>query len=105
TCPKDELRSGPKAVELATRACEQTEWKDGNLMDTLAAAYAECGRFEEAAAMAHTAIDLAPPEIREEGRSHWQLYQSRKPYRSKPASAADRTGLRDVPWWKRRKKR
>jgi hypothetical protein len=26
---------GPKAVEHATRACELTEWKDGNILDTL----------------------------------------------------------------------
>jgi tetratricopeptide (TPR) repeat protein len=30
TCPKDELRDGKRAVELATKACELSGWKDAN---------------------------------------------------------------------------
>src|SRR5262249_33977689 len=45
TCPVDAFRNGPKAVEHAARACEMEAWKDGNIIDTLAAALAESGDF------------------------------------------------------------
>ena len=41
TCPKAEFRDGKRAVELATRACKLSDWKDANHMENLAAAYAE----------------------------------------------------------------
>jgi len=43
TCPDAKLRDGRKAVELATKACELNQWKSPDLIDTLAAAYAEAG--------------------------------------------------------------
>jgi tetratricopeptide (TPR) repeat protein len=48
TCPNPSFRNGKSALEFAEYACRLTEWKDANLFDTLAAAYAELGRFEEA---------------------------------------------------------
>src|SRR5439155_548570 len=45
----DRLRDGRRAVRLATRACELTEWTDAGTIDTLAAAYAEAGDFARAA--------------------------------------------------------
>jgi tetratricopeptide (TPR) repeat protein len=41
TCPDANHRDGQRAVELATKACQLTEWKSWPLIDTLAAAYAE----------------------------------------------------------------
>ena len=48
TCPEARLRDGKKAVEIATKACELSEWKDPNVVDTLAAACAEAGDFDNA---------------------------------------------------------
>jgi tetratricopeptide (TPR) repeat protein len=48
TCPDDKSRDGKRAVEYATTACERTGWKDPSCLDTVAAAYAEAGQFEEA---------------------------------------------------------
>ena len=48
TCPEAKYRDGKKAVEAATRACELTEWKKADFLDTLAAAYAEAGDFNAA---------------------------------------------------------
>ena len=45
TCPNEKYRDGKRAVESATRACELTDWKKAGHLDTLAAAYAECGDF------------------------------------------------------------
>ena len=48
TCPEERLRDGKKAIELATRACELSEWKEAYKLGTLAAAYAEVGEFDKA---------------------------------------------------------
>jgi tetratricopeptide (TPR) repeat protein len=48
SCPDAKIRDGKQAVEAATRACEICDWKIGAMLDTLAAAYAEAGRFDEA---------------------------------------------------------
>ena len=48
TCTDAKYRSGRKAVEMATKECELTAWKDFNGFDNLAAAYAESGDFANA---------------------------------------------------------
>ena len=45
--PHPKFRDGPQAVTLARRARELAS-RDVNTLDTLAAAYAEAGRFAEA---------------------------------------------------------
>jgi hypothetical protein len=47
-CGDDQVRDGPAALELARRACDLTGWKRANELDTLAAAFAEVGDFEQA---------------------------------------------------------
>ena len=47
-----QVRNGPEAVLLAERACKLTDYKKPLLVGTLAAAYAEAGRFPEAVATA-----------------------------------------------------
>jgi tetratricopeptide (TPR) repeat protein len=47
-CRQEKIRDGKKAVELATRACELSDWKSAFCLDTLAAAYAETGDFAKA---------------------------------------------------------
>ena len=53
------LRDGSEAVRLAERACRLTQDKDATTMGTLAAAYAEAGRFIDAVAAGQKAFDLA----------------------------------------------
>lgn len=48
TCPDESARDGKKSVLLATKACELTQWKNTSLLDTLAAACAEAGDFDQA---------------------------------------------------------
>ena len=82
TCPDLRFRDGKKAVESATKACELTRSKDGNLVDTLAAAYAETGDFEQAVKKQSDAIRLIADE-REKAkfRVRLKLYEQKKPYR------------------------
>lgn len=56
---EDELRDGAGAVKLAEKACAMTNNQQANMLTTLAAAYAEVGRFPEAIVAAQRARDLA----------------------------------------------
>ena len=59
TAPQSSIRDGNKAVELACRANEIANNKDLDVLDTVAAAYAEAHRFGEAVQTAQEAIQLA----------------------------------------------
>lgn len=59
TCEDPNYRAATQAVELAERGCKLTAYKEPRLLDTLAAAYAEAGRFDEAVRTAERALELA----------------------------------------------
>ena len=48
TCPDSSFRNGQQAVKDAKAACSIMAWKDENMIDTLAVAYAETGDFDSA---------------------------------------------------------
>jgi protein O-mannosyl-transferase len=62
TFPDASLRNGPKAVELARQANALTGGKNPIFLRTLAAAFAEAGRFGDAVLAAKNAIELAQAE-------------------------------------------
>jgi tetratricopeptide (TPR) repeat protein len=82
-------RNGAEAVQLAQRACALTGYQTPVLIGTLAAAYAEAGRFKEAVDTARRARDLAlaarQPEVAEKNRQLLGLYQSGRAYHQPPA--------------------
>ena len=57
--PDPELRDGERAIELAKRALESGGRSNPGILDTLAAALAETGRYEEAARTAQQAAAIA----------------------------------------------
>jgi tetratricopeptide (TPR) repeat protein len=59
TYPDAAMRNGPEAVRLAEHACAVASRRNPALLTTLAAAYAEAGRFPEAINAAQEAISLA----------------------------------------------
>ena len=61
-----DFRNGTEAVRMAERACALTGRQDPEKLKTLAAAYAETGRFEEAISTVRTAKDLAVKANRQE---------------------------------------
>jgi Flp pilus assembly protein TadD len=58
-CPDARFRNGAEAVLLAMRACELTRYQNPVTLATLAAAYAETGKFHEAVSFAERAQELA----------------------------------------------
>jgi len=82
TSPISAYRDGPTAILYATHACDLTSWKDAYALDTLAAAYAENGQFEEAAKWQTSALALLGNVERDEFEARLAMYRKREPYRS-----------------------
>ena len=85
TDPDDHLRNGALAVRHAEQACATTQWKQPVFLGTLAAAYAEAGRFADAVKMATRARDQARAEgataLAQRNEDLRDRYQQGKPYR------------------------
>jgi tetratricopeptide (TPR) repeat protein len=83
TCPDDKVRDGKRAVEYATTACERSGWKAPFCLDTLAAAYAEAGQFEEAVRYQSRALDdpTLRGDVRTAAKQRLELYRQKKPFR------------------------
>jgi tetratricopeptide (TPR) repeat protein len=86
------FRNGEKALQLAERACELTGYKQAPMLDTLAAAYAEAARFNDALQTAHNAVELAlaagEVELATKIERRMQLYKAGKPFHEGSASGA-----------------
>jgi len=86
-------RDADEAVALAERACELTEYKSPGVLDTLGAAYAAAGRFDDAVRAGQKACDLVKAGGEEtrvtEMRKRLDLYRSARAYREPrhPSSA------------------
>ena len=71
-------------MELATHACELAEWKDANMLCTLAAANAEVGDFDKAVEWQEKANRLyTNADHRRKGEERLNLYKEKKPYRDR----------------------
>jgi protein O-mannosyl-transferase len=85
TDPSAENRNGPLAVHLAAEVCEVTGYAKPRYLDTLAAACAEAGRFDEAETIAAKALGLPSSgenaEWRKSVEERLQLYKTHRPFR------------------------
>ena len=79
------LRDGPEAVRLAERACQLTDYKAADFLDTLAAAYAEIGQFAKAVRTVEKALELASgsgnEKLTKDIRAKLELYKAKRPHR------------------------
>ncbi len=86
------LRNGVEAVQLAQKACELTQFRQPLMVGTLAAAYAEAGRFPDAIATAQKARDLfevqGKTELGAKNLELLELYQKGIAYHERPATNA-----------------
>jgi tetratricopeptide (TPR) repeat protein len=82
THPDAQVRNGKLALRLARQVCQATSNHDAQSFDTLAAALAEIGRFDDAQAATQDAISLTKrPDLIQALQLRKQLYASHRPYR------------------------
>lgn len=95
TVSDDALRDGAEAVRLGERGVELTRGQAPEMLDALAAAYAEAGRFDEAATLASRvaataeamARSLPPPasdrarQLAQTAAQHAAAYAQKRPWR------------------------
>jgi tetratricopeptide (TPR) repeat protein len=81
--PDPKQRDPGQAIEIAKRAAELTGHKDAAILETLAAAYAAAGQFDQAVKTAETALSLATAAQADELANHIrkkiQIYRQQKP--------------------------
>jgi len=84
TCPDAGRRKPEEAVQWAEKACQLTKRNDDAMLDTLAAAYAAAGRFEDARKAIAEAIKVAQAanhvDVVKDYESRQALYEAGKPY-------------------------
>lgn len=90
TSPHDDVRNGKEALTPGLKACELTNFKTAEYLDTLAAAYAENGDFDQAIRYLTKALGMKiNSSDRKEFQQRLALYHARKPYReTKPARSS-----------------
>ena len=93
TCPEASVRNGAEAVELAQRAVKLSGVRQPAILGTLAAAYAEAGRFSEAMHTARKALDLATQQneqaLARSLEAKLPLYEAGTPFREPQHNSAD----------------
>ena len=92
THPLEAERDGEKAVAWAKEACELSDWSQPACLDTLAAAYAERGDFEQALKWAQEAVVALPDDvdakILDALTKRRALFESGMPYRQSLPNAS-----------------
>ncbi len=85
THPDATLRNGAEAVRLAEKTCGAAGHGSPQLLDTLSAAYAEAGRFDDAVRTVRQAIEQAEAAgqrpLADQLRERLKLYEERRPFR------------------------
>jgi len=85
TSPNDQVRDGKQALRLARRVLRIVGTDNPEGLDTLAAAYAEIGRFDQAVAAATRAVHVARwqgrADLAKDIQDRVQLYQQHYPFR------------------------
>jgi tetratricopeptide (TPR) repeat protein len=88
TCPVAELRNASQAIQIGEELARATGRKSPQPLDTLAAAYADAGRFPEAQRAAREALALATSNndtnLAAQLAARVALYEKDQPFRSGP---------------------
>jgi tetratricopeptide (TPR) repeat protein len=86
TCPNPAFRNGKQAVEDAKAACKIDPWDNWDYIDTLAAAYAEAGDFENAVKFEKKAIrKIRDAADKKSAETRLALYEQHHPFHLSPA--------------------
>ncbi len=80
----DEVRDGEKAITLAEKACEVTDYQAAHILSTLAASHAESGNFEEAIKWSGKAVELGGGDpVDGQLKNELESYRQGKPWRER----------------------
>jgi len=86
TCPEASVRNGAEAVSCGEKLCRLTEYREPMFIGTLAAAYAEAGKFAEAVKAAEQARALAEQAgnktLADRNAGLLEVYRQGKPFRT-----------------------
>jgi len=82
TSKEPRFRNGEKALQLALKACELTDWKNPSCLDTLAAAYARLGDFVNAIKWQEKALESPKLSNNKDAQQRLVLYREHKPWPS-----------------------
>jgi tetratricopeptide (TPR) repeat protein len=88
TCPEERYRDAQFALDAARKSIEIDGDKDYRYLDTLAAALANAGQYDEAVQTQEKAVAMAPAEDVARYRQRLDRDKEGKPYRDGPRSAA-----------------
>jgi hypothetical protein len=84
TSPDARARDGVQATAIAERANQLSAYEDAVMLDTLAAAYAEAGRFDSAVSTAARAESLARAtgrtDLADRFAQRLALYREKRPF-------------------------
>jgi len=86
TSPDDGVRNADRAIALAEKACEKTEWQAAHIISTLAAGHAEKGDFEAARKYSRKSVETdaeAGGEVAEQLKAELASYEAGKPWRER----------------------
>ncbi len=83
TCPDPSVRDGKEAVRIARKCCKLSKWHNSCFINTLAAAYAEAGHFEQAVLCAERCLLLEKRENHDSQQTNTMLkhFYSNQAYR------------------------
>jgi tetratricopeptide (TPR) repeat protein len=88
TCPEDSIRDAEGALAGAQAALDCGYGERHAALDTMAAALANAGRYEEAVGTLTQAIEVAPEGARAAYEARLHLYESGQPFRTHPVGGA-----------------
>ena len=78
------LRDGARALELARACAEKSGYAQAGILETLAAAHAESGDFEEAIRVQRAALERVPTAYRSALEERLSSFAKRQPFRKNP---------------------
>ncbi len=96
TSPDESLRDGKEAIELASKACELTEYKKAYILSTLAAAHAEAGDFDAAREWAQKAVELSGDDVLDQLKAELESYRRNEPWRENHGNEKEATDAPQV---------
>lgn len=94
TCPDQRYRDAQKAISAAQKALELDGDQDYRYLDTLAAAQANAGQFDEAKSTIQKALAAAPSKESARVRQRLELYESSRAYREGAPAEPVRAAIR-----------